>query len=115
MLNSVTLIGRLVETPTVKILDDGIKVCNITLAVIRPFKNQNGEYTTDFIPISLWYGTAQLAQDYCDKGDTICVKGRLVHKVQIINEINYHFLEMVGERLILIHSKSRQEGIIEEK
>ncbi len=109
MLNCVTLIGKLVDTPTVRLLDDGIKVCNISLSVMRPFKNQSGEYGIDFIPVSLWYGNAQIAEEYCTKGDTVCIRGRLVNKVQEINGINYHFLELIGERLIFINLKSYQD------
>jgi len=58
MFNHVVLIGRLTQKPVLKTFENGIKVCDITLAVMRPFKNTAGEYDTDFIPVSLWYSYA---------------------------------------------------------
>ncbi len=110
MLNNVILIGRLVEKPILKNLDDGLKVSNFVLAVTRPFKNQAGEYETDFIPASLWYANASNVYQYCDKGDAICVKGRLTHKIQEIDGKNYSFLEMIGEKLIFLNNKSYYEN-----
>lgn len=50
MLNNVILVGRTVDEPKLVTLKDGVVVCNLTLAVVRPFKSQDtGEYETDFI------------------------------------------------------------------
>ena len=113
MFNNVVLIGRLTTKPELKTYEDGLKVCNVTLAVMRPFKNQNGEYDTDFIPVSLWYSYAQNTYQYCDKGDTVCVKGRLVQKVQEINGINYHSVDLVGERIIFLNTRNKPDIVIE--
>lgn len=115
MFNNVILIGRLTEKPELKKIDDTIKVSNVTLAVMRPFKNSIGEYDTDFIPVSLWYGAAVNTCQFCDKGDAICVKGRLVQKVQEINGVNYYSIEMIGERAIFLGNKPRHEDVIQSK
>ena len=115
MFNNVIIIGRLTEKPSLKTIDETIKVCNVTLAVGRPFKHQEGQYDVDFIPVSLWYSAAINTAQYCEKGDAICVKGRLVQKVQEINGINYHFIEMVGERVVFLSSKNKAEDLIEDK
>lgn len=115
MLNQVIIIGRVVEKPTLCTLEDGLKCCNVTLAVNRPFKNINGEYDTDFIQSSLWYATAQAACDYCDKGDTIGIKGRIVEKINEVDGIRRHYLEVIGERVIFINLKSKYSGSIGNK
>ncbi len=112
MLNSFELIGRLVEDPTVRVLDDGIKVSNIRLAVNRPFKNSAGEFGTDYITVSLWYGTAQLTEQFCGKGDLIFVRGRIASKIQVINEKNYQFFEMIGERVVFLNTKGKQDLVM---
>lgn len=113
MFNNAVLIGRLTDKPTLRTLDDGTKVSNFTLAVLRPFRNQAGDFDTDFLPISLWYSTAQNAHQYCNKGDLVCVKGRLVQKVQQINDVNYHSIELIGERIIFLSSKNKEENFID--
>lgn len=109
MLNSIELIGRLVSDPVVRTLEDGQKVSNIVLATVRPFKNQAGEYGVDYIPVSFWYGAAMLTEQYCFKGDLIFVKGRVYIKKQTIEEKNYNFTEIVGERIIFLSRKVKAD------
>lgn len=77
MLNQVVVVGRLVSDPTVKENENGAKVSNITLAVPRSYKNENGEYDTDFVDCTLWGGICENACEYCHKGDLLGVKGRI--------------------------------------
>ena len=90
MLNQVVIVGRLVEKPIVEENENGKKVCNITLAVPRSYKNAEGIYDTDFIKCILWNGIAENTVEYCDKGDVIGVKGRLQclggNELQVIAE-----------------------------
>lgn len=116
MINNLILVGRLVEKPIVRELEDGTQVCNIVLAVIKPFRNiSTGEYGTDFIPITLWQGTAGITQQYCDKGDLIGIKGRISMRVVEKNGINHHLVEVIGERVVFISLKSHKEGYVEPK
>lgn len=80
MLNQTVLVGRLTDKPEVKELEDGKKVCNVTLAVPRSYKNENGEYDTDFIPVVLWNAIAGNVVEYVTKGDIVGIKGRLENR-----------------------------------
>lgn len=71
MLNNLVLIGRIVDKPEVEVTPTGKKVAQITLAVARSFKNNQGIFETDFIQCRLWEGIAQSTADYCDKGSLI--------------------------------------------
>lgn len=77
MLNQVIIIGRLVARPIVEYNESGRKISEITLAVPRNFKNDEGVYDTDFIKCVLWSGIAENTAEYCEKGDLIGIKGRL--------------------------------------
>ena len=77
MLNQVILVGRLVRNPELQITDTGRKRSSITLAVSRGYKNQDGQYETDFLDCTLWTGIAENTHEYCKSGDVIGVKGRL--------------------------------------
>lgn len=107
MLNNVILVGRLVADPEVKVLESGLSVANITLAVNREFKRKEEEIETDFIKCSIWEGVANAAATYCKKGSVIAVKGRLVSKVTPLTlengeTINFHSVEVMGERISFI-------------
>ena len=47
MLNQFVGVGRLVAEPSAKEMEDGKKVSNITIAVPRSYKNENGDYDTN--------------------------------------------------------------------
>jgi single-strand DNA-binding protein len=100
MLNQIVLVGRIVKDPVIEEMEDK-KYCNITLAVPRSYKNENGEYDTDFIPITLWNGIAQNTTEYCKKGDLVGVKGRIQAKE---NDI-----EIIAEKLTFLSSKKVDE------
>lgn len=74
MLNYVTLVGRLVENPKV---DKETKIGSVKLAIPRDFKNENGEYDTDFIICNVCGSTAEMTAEYGIKGDFMGIKGRL--------------------------------------
>ena len=53
MLNNVQLMGRFVADPEV-FTGENYTVCRFTLAVSRDFKDENGEYATDFFNVIAW-------------------------------------------------------------
>lgn len=77
MSNCVMLIGRLTTTPEVQDSIDGKKYCIVTLAITRSYKNDEGVYETDFIPVRLDGSIATNTAEYCKQGDLVGVKGTL--------------------------------------
>jgi single-strand DNA-binding protein len=77
MLNRVVLIGRLTRDPELRYVPSGQPVATFTVAVDRPFANQQGERGTDFIPIVAWRKLAEQASQYLSKGRLVAVEGRL--------------------------------------
>lgn len=77
MLNRVVLIGRLTRDPELRYTPSGVAVAQFTLAVDRPFTNQDGTKETDFIPIVVWRKQAEACANYLSKGRLSAVEGRL--------------------------------------
>lgn len=77
MLNRVILIGRLTRDPELRYTPAGVAVAQFTLAVDRPFTNQQGERETDFIPVVTWRQLAETCAHYLRKGRLAAVEGRL--------------------------------------
>lgn len=77
MINRVVLIGRLTKDPELKYTSNGTAVASFTLAVNRPFANQNGEKETDFINCVIWRKQAENVANYLKKGSLAGVEGRL--------------------------------------
>lgn len=95
MTNQTILVGRLVDKPILEETENEKKTATIMLAIPRSFRNDNGEYETDFIPVSLVGHTACSVNEYCKQGDLIGVKGRIArlpnNDIQVIGE-NVTFL-----------------------
>jgi single-strand DNA-binding protein len=76
-MNKVIIIGRLTADPELRQTQSGISTCRFTIAVNRKFKNQDGEYDTDFINCQAWRQTAEFVSRYFTKGKMIAVEGSL--------------------------------------
>lgn len=74
MINTITLMGRLVRDPELRTTQSGKEVASFTVAVQRS-RSKNGE--TDFIPVVVWDKTAKFVCDYFRKGSMIAVTGSL--------------------------------------
>lgn len=77
MINRTVLVGRLTRDPDLRYTPNGIATCSFTLAVNRPFKNQQGEQDADFINIVVWRKQAENAAQYLSKGKLAGVEGRI--------------------------------------
>lgn len=111
MLNQVIIVGRLIERPIVEENENGKKVCNITLAVPRSYKNAEGIYETDFIKCTLWNVIAENTAEYCEKGDLVGVKGRLETSVyEKENGEKYRIISVIAEKVtFLTNYKNKKE------
>lgn len=108
MLNQVVLVGRLTSDLETKELEDGKKVCNMSLAIPRSFKNADGEYETDFVECTLWNNIAENTSEYCKKGDIIGVKGRLqTSNYEKEDGTKVFKLDVVAEKVTFLSSKSK--------
>ena len=99
-MNFVTLVGRLVNEPTIE-ENDNIKKTILTIAVTRSFRNADGVYETDLIPCVMWNGIASNVCDYCHKGDVVGIKGRL--------QMKDNNSEVIAEKVTFLSSKAENK------
>ena len=76
-MNKVIISGRLTRDPEVRYTTSEKVVCQFTLAVDRPFTNQDGQREADFINIVVWGKIAELCGNSLAKGHRALVEGRL--------------------------------------
>lgn len=112
MLNQVILVGRLVRNPELQLTENGKKRSSITLAVSRSYKNQNGEYDTDFFDCTLWTGIAENTHEYCKSGDVIGVKGRLqTWMLENDDGTKSKKMEIVAEKVTFLSSARNDKSL----
>jgi len=104
MLNQVICVGRIVKEVEVEEME-GKKYSNITIAVPRAYKNEDGVYETDFIDCTLWNAIAENVAEYCHKGDLVGVKGRLQTEIVEDKKIT----RVIAEKITFLSSKSKGE------
>ena len=54
-----------------------VSVCQFTIAVNRPFQQQNGERQADFFNIVAWNKTGEFVAKHFRQGNMICVNGSI--------------------------------------
>ena len=77
MMNRVVLVGRLTKDPDLRYTPSGVAVTTFTLAVNRPFSNQQGEREADFINCVVWRKPAENVANFLKKGSLAGVDGRI--------------------------------------
>lgn len=76
-MNEVHLLGRLVKEVDLRYISNGTAAGNFTIAVQRGYKNQSGEYDSDFIRVSMFGKTAETVANFFTKGSRIIVHGEI--------------------------------------
>ena len=110
MLNQTVIVGRLTKEPELVTMESGKKVTNMTLAVPRSYKNENGEYETDFIDCTLWGNVAENTCEYCKKGDLIGVKGRIQTDTYEVDGKTAKSMQVVADRVTFLSTgKSKDQ------
>lgn len=77
IINTVNLIGYMTKDVNLRQTQSGKSVGSFTLAVNRNFKNQQGEYETDFIQCVIWDKGAENIAQLTTKGSRVGIEGRI--------------------------------------
>lgn len=110
MLNRVVLIGNLTRDPELRYTQNGaIAVVRFTVAVNRPFTNQQGEYEADFINIVAWRNVALNVHKFLGKGSLIAIEGRLqTRSYEAQDGRTVYVTEVVADTVRFLKTRNRQ-------
>lgn len=96
-MNKTCVSGRLVKDPKVRYTPNGKILCQFTLAVQREYKNAEGNYDADYIPVVLWHNSAEVVGNNLSKGKKILVEGRIQTRSYVDKQnIRRWVTELVG-------------------
>ena len=110
-MNKVILLGRLTRDPEVRYTATGKVVCQFTLAVDRPFTNQEGQREADFIPVIIWGKQGETCGNYLTKGQRALVEGRLQIRSYDAKDGSKRWItEVVADRFEFIESRKDFAG-----
>ncbi len=110
-MNKVVLIGRLTRDPDLRYPSTNVPVANFTVAVNRPFENQNGERVADFINVIVWRKQAENVKKYIGKGSLVAVEGRIqTRNYDGADGKKVYVTEVVADSVQFLESKSQAQN-----
>ena len=89
MLNQLVIVGRIYS------MENG----KLVIAIPRTFKNENGEYDTDYIEAKLSNAIENNVSTYCEVGDLVGIKGRL--------ESDANRMFVIAEKVTFLSTKKK--------
>ena len=110
MLNKCFLQGRMTADPELRHTQNGVAVATFRLAVIRDFKEKDGERKADFISVVCWRGTAEFVSRFFQKGSLAVVEGRLQVRDYTDRDGNKRFAtEVIADNVYFSESRKRDD------
>jgi single-strand DNA-binding protein len=111
MINRVVLVGRLTKDPELRYTPNGVAVANFTIAVNRPFSNQQGEREADFISIVVWRRAAENVSNFIGKGSLVGIDGHLQTRSYDNNEgKRVYITEVVADSVQFLDPKNGRKS-----
>ena len=104
MINNVILTGRLTRDPEHRQTANGSSVARFSLAVARTAKE------VDFIRVTCWEKTADLAMQYLTKGRLVGVEGHLRINVTGEGDQRREYADVVCNRLVFLESQNQTQA-----
>lgn len=110
MINNVVLVGRLTKKPELKFTTNGTKYTQFSIAVQKKFKNQSGEYESDFISCLMWSTAAENFIKFTNKGSLVGIEGRIQTRSYDKDGKRVYLTEVVVVNFSLLESKKVTES-----
>lgn len=107
-MNNILIVGNIVQDNTTRYTGDGKVIVNNSIAVQRNYKNEKGEYESDFFRIVAYRGTADYIDKHIGKGDRVAIQGKLRNNNYEKDGQKYYSNEIVIEEIKLC-SKATKE------
>ncbi|WP_075343712.1 single-stranded DNA-binding protein [Tenacibaculum agarivorans] len=106
--NKVQLIGHLGNKPEIIDLDSGKKLAKFSIATNETYRNKLGEKVTDtqWHNVVAWNKTAEIVENYLDKGNEVMVEGKLTTRTYETKEGEKRYItEVVCNELLMLGNK----------
>jgi single-strand DNA-binding protein len=106
--NKVQLIGNLGNNPEIITLDSGKKLAKFSIATNETYKNAQGEKITEtqWHNVVAWNKTAEIVENYLEKGKEVAIEGKLTSRSYDDKEGNKRYItEIIVNELLMLGSK----------
>ena len=99
-INKAILIGNITKDIELKALQNGTKVASFSIATNRTYKDAHGnkQESVEYHNIVSFGKQAEVIAQYCNKGDSIYVEGRITTRSWDKDGVKMYRTEMVEEK-----------------
>lgn len=106
-LNSVSIIGRVGQSPDIRYLPSGDPVANLSVATTETWKDKDGnkQETTEWHRCSAFRQPATFIEQYVNKGDLVFIEGKLQTREYEKNGEKRYTTEIVVGKFQLLSAK----------
>lgn len=114
-MNTVSLVGRVVQDPEERNLGGNVAMSKFNIAVDRYFgaqkaeRQSQGKVTADFPRIVVWGKQAENCVKYLKRGSLVSVQGRLITSVYDRAGEHVYCTEILGERVKFLTHRRNEE------
>lgn len=109
-MNKVILSGNLCQNLGLKYTTSNISVCQNTIAVKNDFKNNNGEYESQFINFVAYRNNAEYLCKYANKGSKVLVEGKLQTRSYDDKDGNKRYVtEVIVDKVEVLDGRRKEE------
>lgn len=106
--NKIILIGNVGIDPTVKVLDNGSKVVNFSIATSETFKKgEEKTQVTEWHTCKAWNALGTIAESFLKKGAKVYVEGKMEYGSYTDKDgIDRKTAEVLVQEIVFLESKS---------
>ena len=105
-MNKIVLCGNITKKPE---MVQGQQLCKLNIAVKNNYKNQNGEYESEFFTLSVWGKMAENCFNFLDKGSKVLATGELHNRVYEKDGVKKYTYEIVVREIEFLSSKTKEK------
>lgn len=115
-MNKVILSGNLCQNLGLKYTTSNISVCQNTIAVKNDFKNNNGEYESQFINFVAYRNNAEYLCKYANKGSKVLIEGKLQIRNYDDKDGNKRYVtEVIVDKAEVLDGRKKEEKVEPQK
>jgi single-strand DNA-binding protein len=107
MYNNTVLVGRITKALEMKTTTNGVNVLSFTLAINKKVKEKD---QVSYISCVSFNKTAEILNQYCDKGSLILVDGELQSRSYEKDGKTVYVTEVIVNRVVLLDNKQKVDN-----
>lgn len=105
------MIGRVCAQPEAFTTQSGISRSSFRLAVNRPYRNPQGNYDADFLPVVAWRQTADYCNKYLTKGSRVAIEGSIQKRSYTAQDNTKRYVtEIIADSVEGLGSPNNEQG-----